>query len=212
MVDRAVKAAWVQTLSGGAFWPLDPRPEDVDLQCIAASLSNNGRYNGHCRTFYSVAQHAVHVSLLCETEAKADGQDRERQLLTAFCGLHHDDPEACGLPDVLSPIKDEFTIGDLTFREAEDKILRAIGQALGFPVPFPDGIGGVVHHFDRVAAATEKRDLMAPEPMPWRDLPLPSDERIVPLPPNEAEKLYLHRHLKLAAQLGQLRREKEAAS
>lgn len=202
---------WVQTLSGGAFWPLDPRLEDVDVQDIAASLSGMGRYNNHCRPFYSVAQHAEHVSTLSEAKAKLDRLDREAQLLAGFCGLHHDDPEACGLPDVVSPIKDEFRIGDLTFREAEEKILGVIGQALGFPVPFPDVIGVIVHHFDRVAAATEKRDLMAPEPMPWRDLPPPDARIIQPLPPTEAEELYLRRHLTLAAQLGQIRRESEAA-
>ena len=53
---------WIQTYLGIQFWPLDPRPEEVMLFDIAHSLSNMCRFTGHCREFYSVAQHSVIVS------------------------------------------------------------------------------------------------------------------------------------------------------
>src|SRR3990167_8105269 len=52
---------WIQTYMGSAFYPLDPRPEDVDIRDIAHSLSLMCRFNGHCTKFYSVAEHSLHV-------------------------------------------------------------------------------------------------------------------------------------------------------
>ncbi|MFN9113590.1 MAG: phosphohydrolase, partial [Bacteroidota bacterium] len=53
---------WIQTFSGIAFWPLDPKPEHVRIADIAHALSMKCRYNGHTRKFYSVAEHSVLVS------------------------------------------------------------------------------------------------------------------------------------------------------
>jgi hypothetical protein len=43
---------WIQTYSGKAFWPLDPKPEDIDMVDIAHALSNKCRYQGHTTKFY----------------------------------------------------------------------------------------------------------------------------------------------------------------
>jgi len=50
---------WIQTFGGRAFWPLDPRPEDVAIGDIAHALAHLCRYGGHTRRFYSVAEHSV---------------------------------------------------------------------------------------------------------------------------------------------------------
>ena len=52
----------------GKFNLLDPRAEDVSIEDIAHALTNLCRYNGHCRPFYSVAEHCVHVADLCRPE------------------------------------------------------------------------------------------------------------------------------------------------
>lgn len=62
MLDEARIGDWMQTASGRMFWPVDPRPEDVEINDIAHALSLTCRYCGHVREFYSVAQHSVLVS------------------------------------------------------------------------------------------------------------------------------------------------------
>jgi len=46
------KDEWVQTYSGRVFWPLDPKVEEIDIEDIAHSLSNQCRFSGHCLKFY----------------------------------------------------------------------------------------------------------------------------------------------------------------
>ena len=58
----ARKGDWMQTYTGRQFWPIDPRANEVHIEDIAHALSMMCRYNGHCRTFYSVAEHSVLVS------------------------------------------------------------------------------------------------------------------------------------------------------
>ena len=43
---------WMQTRSGRAFWPLDPRADEIDCSDVAHALSNLCRYGGHTREFY----------------------------------------------------------------------------------------------------------------------------------------------------------------
>lgn len=81
----------VQMYSGKPFYVLDPRPEEVDIEDIAHSLSNQCRYNGHSKVFYSVAQHSVLVSQLCPEKY-------------ALEGLLHDATE-CYIGDIISPMK-----------------------------------------------------------------------------------------------------------
>ena len=53
---------WIQVYTGGQFWPLDPRPEEIHIEDIAHALALTCRFTGHCREFYSVAQHSLLVS------------------------------------------------------------------------------------------------------------------------------------------------------
>src|SRR5579862_5085028 len=88
--------SWIQTYTGRKFWPLDPRSWDVCLEDVAHALAVKCRYGGHCRGFYSVAQHSVLVSQLL-AEWKAD-------IWTVRWGLLHDANEAYSA-DVVRPIK-----------------------------------------------------------------------------------------------------------
>ncbi len=53
---------WMQTATGRQFWPMDPRPHEVFIEDIAHALSMICRFGGHCRRFYSVAEHSVLIS------------------------------------------------------------------------------------------------------------------------------------------------------
>jgi len=93
------KEVWIATYTGGRFYPLDPRPEDVCIADIAHSLSQICRFNGQTLQFYSVAQHSVLVSKLL-------GQGGPSPI-HEFMGLKHDAAEAY-LCDLVRPIKREL--------------------------------------------------------------------------------------------------------
>src|SRR5271165_7548492 len=85
------KGDWIQTYTGRVMYPLDPRPEEINIIDIAHALSNLCRFTGHVRTFYSVAEHSVRVSQHCDPK-------------DALWGLLHDASEAY-LADMSRPMK-----------------------------------------------------------------------------------------------------------
>lgn len=58
----ALKGPTIMMASGGYFNFLEPDAGEFSLLDVAQSLSHLCRYNGHCRRFYSVAQHCVMLS------------------------------------------------------------------------------------------------------------------------------------------------------
>lgn len=86
----------VETFSGRFVDTKRPRADQIALEDIAHALSQTCRYGGHCKHFYSVAEHAVYVSRRLEQK----GYSRDVQL----AGLHHDDAEAY-LGDIPRPMK-----------------------------------------------------------------------------------------------------------
>lgn len=132
------------TARGGRFWPLDPRVEHVELIDIAHALSQKCRYNGHCRRFYSVAEHSVLVSRFVPPEL-------------ALWGLLHDATEAY-IPDVIRPLKTQPEFA--WFRDIEDRIAAVIAERFGLSWPEP----AEVKLIDRRITADEIEVLMVD---PW---------------------------------------------
>lgn len=172
--------AWLQTATGGQFYPLAPRPEYVKVEDIAHALANVCRFAGHSRSFYSVAQHSVLVSRLCEPQ-------------DALWGLLHDASEAY-LGDVISPLK--RTEAWAEYRKIETRVQGAICDRFGLPLDQPDSVGWA----DLVALATEKRDVMLPAPADWMALPAPDRREILPLAPEFAKRAFLYRYEELTRQ------------
>lgn len=166
---------WIQTFSGRQFWPREPRPEDIDIVDVAHSLSHLCRFNGHCREFYSVAQHSVHVSVLCNPE-------------DALWGLLHDIAEAY-FGDIPRPVKVQFPEID----EMETRLLRAAAVRFDLGWPIPEG----VLRLDEVLLATEARDLMEDPPADWQLAAEPLGNRIVAVSAPEARTMYLDRFKEL---------------
>jgi len=164
---------WCQTYTGKQFWPLDPRPEDVNIFDIAHALSLQCRFNGHCREFYSVAQHSVLVSRAIPKQCGDDAR---------LWGLLHDAAEAY-IGDMIRPLKANMW----AFKQAESRIMTAVAQHFGLDDKDPD----IVKHFDSVLLATEARDLMGKPPVPWVDLPAPLDRVIIPWSPSVAEDQFI---------------------
>jgi hypothetical protein len=135
----------MQTIGGRAFYPLDPRPEDVDIKDIAHALSHICRFGGHCTSFYSVAEHCIRVS----EAIRGDGGTVAEQ----FEGLMHDSAEAY-VGDMVWPLK-----------QAEDvtgykRVERLVEDAIAERFQLPREQSPIVKKFDLVLLSTEKRDLM----------------------------------------------------
>lgn len=138
---------WMQTFTGRQFWPLDPRPEEIDIADIAHALAHDCRYGGHCLRFYSVAEHSV---LLARAVAP---QHR-------LAALMHDSPEGY-LRDLVRPVKRTMP----AYRTAETAIWLAICARFGLPPELP----AEVHQADNRILVDERQQNMAPPPAPWAD-------------------------------------------
>lgn len=162
------RGPWLQVATGGHWYPLSPRAEEVVDADIAASLSKICRFGGHVALDvgpYSVAQHSVLVAM----QLRDWGSPAEIQLQ----GLVHDAHEAYPPGDVLSPVKREL---GWQARVMEEKAARVVRAHFGVPVE----LDPMVRHADLVLLATERRDLLAPSAVEWGELPEPMEERIAP--------------------------------
>lgn len=137
-------SAWMQTATGRAFYPLDPRPEDLDLFEIASGLSRQCRYGGQIGRleFYSVAEHCVLLSYAAPPE------------LAAWALLH--DASEAFICDVPRPIKPALA----GYAEAEARLMQAVAVRYGLPWPMPDAIKDL----DTRILQNERRALWAGDP------------------------------------------------
>lgn len=162
---------WMQTYTGRTFYPLDPRPEDIDARDIGHALSMIIRFGGHCRRFYSVAEHSL---IIADHVPESD----------ALWALLHDASEAY-VNDLVRPLKYALP----AYRRIESKVMIAIRKHFRLPAK-PDSIKQVENRL----LLTERQQLMAPPPKPWfvDDLePLPVN--IQCLDPATAKQAYLSR-------------------
>ena len=182
-------STWIQTASGRAFYPLDPRPKDVCIEDIAHALSMSCRFNGHTRELYSVAQHCVLGALWMEGS-------REERL--AF--LLHDATEAY-LPEVTRPVKSQLYVAyGGSFRDAEARLMDAILDGLGVSgYPACSTCEAKTHATDLRMLATERLQLMSAPPRPWKftEGVEPFDRLIHPWQPWIAKQEYLRAYKEL---------------
>lgn len=167
---------WIQTFSGGIFYPLAPRVEDVRLKDIAHHLSLKTRYCGAVRFHYSVAQHAYLLSHAVPPEL-------------AYAALHHDDSEAY-LPDVPSPVK-PFLPGWKAIEALNTQVIAVEGFGVD-PADLE-----AIKPWDARIRADETRDALNPCERRWEREYEPLGVRIAPLPPCWAEDAFLARHAEL---------------
>lgn len=133
---------WMQTVTGRQFWPLDPRPEDIDILDIAAALAKQCRFGGHCDWHYSVAQHSVYVSHQVPPQHQ-------------LAALLHDATEAYCV-DVPRPLK-RFLAG---YHGIEERLWHAIAARYFLPMQQHP----CIHEADESVLLAERRQLMRPGP------------------------------------------------
>ncbi len=188
----------VECPSGAYVNVLDPDPATIHLADVAHKLAQCNRFAGSAEYPYSVAQHAVFVSM----RVAQQGAGRPQQLVA----LHHDDHEAY-VGDLVRPVKP--LVAD--WEELTDRLDDAISIAVGLP---PRLYGWpLVKPADRFALFVEARNLMpsggrtwagGPREEAWDLADVPG--RIVTppywlgeLPWRAARDLYILRHKELAA-------------
>ncbi|NJL72857.1 MAG: phosphohydrolase [Candidatus Competibacteraceae bacterium] len=162
----------MQTASGRKFWPLDPKPEDVDIEDIAHALANICRFGGHTTEFYSVAQHSLHTRAIVQRVLGGLHPKEE------FAALLHDASEAY-LGDVIRPLKVhwEFTF----YRRIEARVQAVINERFGLPADAHRS--EMVRYADEVALATEKRDLLREsEGARWQTQAAPDPDSVHAMP------------------------------
>lgn len=167
------------TASGRKVNPLLLKASDIVIDDVAHHLSNICRFTGAVRRFYSVAEHSVRVCNL----AMKDGASIE----VCLWALLHDASEAY-LNDVVRPLKHraEFAF----YRAAEHAAMDAVVERFGLIPDEP----AMVKTYDLRLLATERRDLLAPDP-DWNwailDGVEPLDHKIEPSSPDAAFLMFM---------------------
>lgn len=111
-------SATIKLRSGSYFDLANPSAGQFTLSDIAGALSKICRFGGHCKRFYSVAEHCVH----CANVAEDDGLSVEHRRAV----LLHDATEAfCG--DVVKPLKNMLP----EYSAIEERVKAAIAEKFG---------------------------------------------------------------------------------
>ena len=162
---------WIETYTGKCIDLLHPTTDDIDIRDIAHSLSLQCRYNGHCKTFYSVAEHSVRVSWILPNHLKMKG-------------LLHDAQEAY-LQDLPRPVKWFVP----KYKELEAIFERVVWARYGITHDHNEEI----KYADNVILMTEARELMVSKGQTWGlDEYKPLLRHIHPMASYAAETAFLH--------------------
>lgn len=143
----------IATLSGRIIDFINPAPESIALEDLAAGLSRQPRYTGQTTRAYSVAQHSLLVASMVAPEHR-------------LAALLHDAPEAYAC-DVASPMKEAMRVlaamagHSSPYDAIERGLFKAIARRYGIGPEIP----GEVIEADRAAMRVEAPYL---QPDGWR--------------------------------------------
>lgn len=176
---------WKQVYSGRAIYPLDPRRDEIFSEDISHALAHTCRFGGHCREFYSVAEHSVRVANVVETMAAAQKLDGDSARKLKRAALLHDAAEAF-LVDMPRPIKHDPLLA--RYVEIEEKWQACVNDRFGLE---PDAHRHhAIKQADNILLATERRDLMLPSEKAWMLTEEPLTLRLVPWDPGKAKRAF----------------------
>lgn len=165
-------------MSNGHYFDLT-NPDDAiyGAEEIAHALSMLCRFSGHCKDFYSVAQHSVYVSLLVAPPFALDG-------------LFHDASEAF-MGDMTTPLKTMMP----RYRTMEKDIQASIARRFGMRPVEPSSVKGA----DLAVLAAERATLLPADNSIWPILDgvEPARIDIQPMTPAEAKTFFLNRYYEI---------------
>lgn len=162
------RGQWMQTFTGRQFWPLDPRPEEIFIEDIAHSLSMQCRYAGHCKKFYSVAEHSILLAEYVPAPFK-------------LWALLHDASETY-LLDVIRPLKADLA----GYRALEASVMSAVCQRFGLSADMPEV---VAEADDRIIG--DERSNLSSCTVEWTYSPKPLGVKLHHWSPEMAEAVFL---------------------
>jgi len=142
--------SYIELHSGAHYTPNKKAHFRWDITDIAHALGNQCRYTGHCRHFFSVAEHSVLCSLLAEDLGYCD----------PFEALMHDAHESV-ISDMAAPWKPHLP----DYREAEAIAEMDLRAHYGLP---PETTPGC-KHVDYLALYIEAYFLMRSKGEDWVD-------------------------------------------
>lgn len=177
-MEERIGGTHILTVSGRYVNPLALTEHDIVLEDVAHGLSNQCRFTGHTRSFYSVAEHSVRVTRWLRS--------RGAPLYEQRWGLLHDASEAY-LIDMARPLKVDPYFGK-AYRGAESRAMAAVCRRFQLDAGMPE----MVKRADVALLAAERRDLMPPngEWIILDGVEVPS-EVISPWSPRRAKKMFM---------------------
>lgn len=151
--------SWILTATGAQFDLELAFADSMSLLDVAHALALVNRFNGHTSRPYSVAEHSIHVCQIMEHDLHVTHP------AALMAGLLHDAHEAY-IGDMATPLK--HAIGE-PWHAIERRIEQRVQQRFGV-LAASTGWRGHIERADRIALATERRDLMPPAGPDWPSL------------------------------------------
>jgi hypothetical protein len=146
--------SWITTYTGIHFDFLNPTVSMLRIEDIAHALARLCRFNGHCKSFYSVAEHSVHVAYTLSRKGAPNDDIR--------LGLMHDAAEAY-VGDVPTPLKRLLP----AYANIEKRVQEVIAEKFNLSTSAWDSVSRIDH-----AIFYAEAKVMLPEPPPKpEDLP-----------------------------------------
>lgn len=170
---------WIETFTGKKVNIFKMTKEDVDINDISHALSMTCRFNGHCKDFYSVAEHSVRCLDVLKDSCLHTTHEKLQVLM-------HDAAEAY-IGDIPRPIKQQWPF----ISELENKIQKVIFEALNIKYSESFYVEEI-KKIDDILLATEARDLNLNVDEQWTLKQEPLEKRIISYSQKEAESLFLN--------------------
>lgn len=151
---------WISTSTGTKFYFENPTVDMIHIEDIAHSLAMTCRFNGHCRLFYSTAQHSLLVAsgVYAHLAENRGSRFTDAEIKIVRTALLHDAAEAY-IGDMVAPLKWVMP----AFKEVEKRIEAVIWEKFDLDHHCAD----LIKYHDLRALATEARDLLTDGGKDW---------------------------------------------